>query len=174
MFYSKAFKATTISATFNQVIEADASNGRVSSALLVAITADYGFTLPAAPSAFIAKINSQFLAGACKANTVPLVQALHQCATAVIKAGKAKNLPALLALPASACPVAIKTKADATKAKTAETKAAKVTAPTITGATLDVEGDAQRTIAAIKSQALKPATLDALRVALGLAVPAPM
>ena len=116
MMYSKAFKVSTINATFNEVIERDASNGRIPSALLLAVATDYGFDLPAKVREFIVTLNRDFLAGTGKAKLVPLVQVLHQCASAIIGSGKVTNPPVLLALPERADPAAIEAKRIADKA----------------------------------------------------------
>ena len=122
MLYSKAFKVSTINATFNEVIERDAANGRIPSALLLAVVTDYGFDLPAKVREFIVTLNREFLAGTGKAKFVPLVQVLHQCASAIIGSGKVTNPPILLALPEWADPAAIEAKRIADKAVRAAKK----------------------------------------------------
>ena len=130
MLYSKAFKVATINATFNETIERDAANGRIPSALLLAVATDYGFDLPAKVREFIVTLNRDFLAGTGKAKFVPLVQVLHQCASAIIGSGKVTNPPILLALPEWADPAAIEAKRIADKAA----RAAKKDATGATGA----------------------------------------
>ena len=119
MLYSKAFKVATINATFNETIERDAANGRIPTALLMATIADYGFELPAKVREFIVTLNRDFLVGTGKAKFVPLVQVLHQCASAIVSSGKVTNPPTLLALPEWANPETI-------EAKRLDAKAARV------------------------------------------------
>lgn len=127
--YTQAFKASTITAAFDEVVTTDAAHGRVATVLLSAIAVDYGFELPTSPAAFIAKINTQFMA--CEkapGAMVALTQVLHAAASAVIAAGVAKKLPALSALPAWADPVAIAEKKAKASAVRAANKAAKAEA----------------------------------------------
>lgn len=107
--YSKAFKSATITATFNAVIERDAATGRIPAILLLAVEKDYGLTLSPKVREFVATLNTDFQS-VQKVKLIPLVQVLHQCATAVLESGMVKSPPALLALPEWADPKAIEAK----------------------------------------------------------------
>lgn len=177
--YTQAFKASTITAAFDEVVTTDAAHGRVATVLLSAITADYGFELPTSPAAFIAKINSQFMA--CEkapASMAALVQVLHATASAVIAAGVAKKLPALSPLPAWADPVAIaekKAKASAVRAANKAAKAeAEAAAPAPTLATAPIAPAIDHTealtivLAALGDSLFTEAQLVTLRAACGV------
>lgn len=107
--YSKAFKVGTINAAFNTVIERDASTGRIPAILLLAVEKDYGITLSPKVREFVATLNTDFQS-VQKAKMVPLVQVLHQCATAVLASGMVKSPPNLLALPEWADPAILEEK----------------------------------------------------------------
>ena len=96
---SIAFRASTVTATFDETVERDAAAGRIPHALLLAVSADYGIELSASPREFIVTLNRDYLAGSGLARLAPLVQVLHGVANVIIGAGTVKNLPALLALP---------------------------------------------------------------------------
>ena len=180
--YTQAFKASTITAAFDEVVTTDAAHGRIATVLLSAITADYGFELPTSPAAFIAKINTQFMA--CEkapASMVSLVQVLHATASAVIAAGAAKKLPALSALPAWADPAAIaekKAKASAVRAANkaakaeAEAEASPAPAPALatapTAPAIDHTEALTIVLAALGSSLYTEAQLEALRAACGV------
>ena len=123
--YSKAFKASTINGAFNAVIERDASTGRIPAILLVAVEKDYGLILSPKVREFVATLNTDFQS-VQKVRMIPLVQILHQCATAVLESGQVKSPPALLALPEWADPKAIEAKRVEDKAARAAKREAAV------------------------------------------------
>ena len=125
MMYSKAFKASTINGAFNAVIERDASTGRIPAILLLAVEKDYGLTLSPKVREFVATLNTDFQS-VQKVRMIPLVQILHQCATAVLESGQVKSPPALLALPEWADPKAIEAKRVEDKAARAAKREAAV------------------------------------------------
>ena len=120
--YSKAFKVGTINATFNAVIERDSATGRIPAALLLAVEKDYGVVLSPKVREFVATLNVEFQSA--QKVRVPLVQVLHQCASAVIASGMVKSPPSLLPLPEWADPAILEEKRLAAKSARAAKKEA--------------------------------------------------
>jgi len=124
MLFSSAFKSTTVIAAFDETVSRDAAHGRISAALLLAVSADYGLELPASPARFISELNRAYLGeGKAPAGLATLVQVLHAAAAAVIASGACKGLPVLATLPAWADPAALAAAAAARKAARLQKKA---------------------------------------------------
>ena len=191
--FSSLFSPQFISGSFDNAIERDAANGRVSAMLTNALANAYGLALPASPVQAIKTINEVLtLAKApklaqgpgAKAHAPAVAQALHALGTALHEAGKVKGLPNLVSLPGWANPE----KLEAAKKARAEERAAKkaaagaiVAPPAATAAgaivapapTLDVHEHITIVIAAIKGGHVSAKDLAILRAALETAQSAP-
>ena len=184
--FSSLFSPQFISGSFDNAIERDAANGRVSAMLTNALANAYGLALPASPVQAIKTINEVLtLAKApklangpgAKAHAPAVAQALYSLAQALHSAGKVKGLPVLASLPGWADPE----KLESAKKERAKKRAAKKAADGGAGAgaivapapTLDVHEHITIVIAALKGGHVSAKDLAILRAALETAQSAP-
>jgi len=179
LIYSAAFTSAIVGATFDAAIVASALNGSVNPMLISAVLDEYKLDLSDKPATFIQQVNDKVLTDK-KGYKPALAQALHAACTAIVVAGKVKKLPVVRAMPAWANAEKLAEKAKESAAKRAVTKQAKVDAEAKAKATapafvpLTDEDCVLYVISLILDRKVTAETEESLRMALAMAVPAPV